>query len=44
MLDLPQACRDEPEKIVSLLRHDPDMANPNLAGRFIAFGAGRVVH
>jgi len=43
ILDLPQACRDEPEKIVFLLRHDPDLANQNLAGKFVAFGAGRIV-
>jgi len=43
ILDLPQSCRDEPEKIVFLLRHDPDMANANLAGKFVAYGAGRVV-
>ena len=44
VLNLPQACRDEPEKIVFLLRHDPDMSNPNLAGKFVAYGAGRIVH
>jgi len=43
VLNLPQACRDEPEKIVFLLRHDPGMSNPNLAGKFVAYGAGRTV-
>ena len=43
VLNLPQACKDEPEKIVFLLRHDPDMSNPNIAGKFVAFGAGRIV-
>lgn len=43
ILDLPQSCKDEPEKIVFLLRHDPDMANANLAGKFVAYGAGRIV-
>lgn len=43
ILDIPQSCKDEPEKIVFLLRHDPDMANANLAGKFVAYGAGRVV-
>lgn len=43
MLSLPQACKDEPEKIVFLLRHDPDMSNPNIAGKFVAYGAGRII-
>lgn len=43
MVTLPQVCRDAPEKIVFLLRHDPDMANPNLRGKFVAYGAGRVI-
>lgn len=43
ILALPQSCKDEPNEIVLLLRHDPDMANANLAGKFIAYGAGRTV-
>ena len=44
IIALPQACKYEPEKIVFLLRLDPDMPNPNLAGRFVAYGAGRFIH
>lgn len=43
VVPLPQVCKDQPEKIVFLLRHDPDHPNPNLAGKFVAYGAGRVI-
>jgi hypothetical protein len=43
VVELPQACKEAPAKMVFLLRHGPSITNPSLRLKFVAYGAGRVI-